>query len=118
MPILRGLSELIAFQLIGSVLSATIMTAVPGPILGLLLLLIMFCFRGEISPALDIAGSGLLRCMPLLLVPAAVGVMAWATVIEPLLWKLALILIASLFPAMIVCGVLMQFLVNRKEGQQ
>ncbi|QXI30931.1 CidA/LrgA family protein [Pseudomonas vanderleydeniana] len=116
MPILRGLTELIAFQLIGSLLSSWLGNVIPGPIAGLVLLLVYLCLQGEINTGLETAASGLLRCMPLLLVPAAVGVMAWFDVIAPLALKILLILCVSLFPAMIFAGVLMQYLINRKEN--
>jgi len=113
--VLKGLTELVIFQLLGSLLSATLRGAVPGPIAGLVLLLLWLCLRGELSDSIEQAAGALLRCMPLLLVPAAVGVMAWFAVLRPIGGALLLVLCASLVPAMLFSGWLMQVLVRRRQ---
>lgn len=115
MQVLRGLTELVIFQLLGSLVSGALLKAVPGPIVGLVLLLLYLCVRGELSPSIEQAAGWLLRCMPLLLVPAAVGVMAWLAVIRPVAGTLSLVLCLSLLPALIVTGVLMQWLARRGQ---
>ncbi|MGB9091840.1 MAG: CidA/LrgA family protein [Pseudomonas farsensis] len=115
MQVLRGLTELVIFQLVGALISSSILTAVPGPIIGLVVLLVFLCVRGELSPPVEQAAGWLLRCMPLLLVPAAVGVMAWYSVIQQMGWALLLVLGISLVPTLIVTGLLMQALVERNQ---
>ncbi|MDD2134558.1 CidA/LrgA family protein [Pseudomonas kurunegalensis] len=115
MQVLRGLTELVIFQLIGSLISSSVLKPVPGPIVGLVLLLVFLCVRGELSASVEQAAGWLLRCMPLLLVPAAVGVMAWYSVIQPMVWALLIVLCVSLVPTMIFTGLLMQVLVKRNQ---
>ncbi|NIE75937.1 CidA/LrgA family protein [Pantoea sp. Ap-967] len=115
MQVLRGLTELVIFQLMGSLISSSILKPVPGPIVGLVLLLVFLCVRGELSSSVEQAAGWLLRCMPLLLVPAAVGVMAWYSVIQPMGWALLVVLCVSLVPTMIFAGLLMQALVKRSQ---
>lgn len=76
--LLRGLTWLVLFQLLGTALNHVFIPVLPGPIIGLLLLLAFLVVRGEVSEPLSQAASGLLRYLPLLLVPPAVGVMVYA----------------------------------------
>ena len=73
--LLRGLTWLVLFQLFGTALNVLLLPMLPGPIIGMLLLFVFLLLRGEVGEPLTVAASGLLRYLPLLLVPAAVGVM-------------------------------------------
>ncbi|MNG37917.1 LrgA family protein [compost metagenome] len=53
--------------------------------------------------------------MPLLLVPAATGVMAYFQVIEKQLWPIVGTLVLSLLPSMYFSGWLMQRLIKRQQ---
>ncbi|WP_435609802.1 CidA/LrgA family protein [Pseudomonas knackmussii] len=118
MSLLWGIAWLVVFQILGSMVSAALVPFIPGPIVGLVLMLLMLVGKGRVAPALEEAAGSLLKLMPLLLVPAAVGVMAYFGVIEQELWRLVGTLVLSLLPSMIFAGWLMQFLVQRKERQQ
>ena len=114
MVLLNGVSWLIAFQIVGSLIGAGLGLVVPGPIIGLMLLLAYLMRTGDISAPLESAAGQLLRYMPLLLVPAAVGVMAHAQVIARQFWPLLATLVLSLLPALAFAGWLMQWLVRRQ----
>ncbi|WP_322980025.1 CidA/LrgA family protein [Pseudomonas sp. C11] len=118
MSLLWGIAWLVVFQILGTMVSAALVPFTPGPIVGLVLMLLMLAGRRKVAPALEEAAGSLLKLMPLLLVPAAVGVMAYFSVIEQELWRLIGTLVLSLLPSMIFAGWLMQFLVRRKERQQ
>jgi hypothetical protein len=77
--LLRGLTLLVLFQLLGTALNHLLLPVLPGPIIGLLLLLVFLIVRGEVGEPLNLAAGSLLRYLPLLLVPPAVGVMVYAT---------------------------------------
>ena len=74
--LLRGLSWLVAFQLAGTALNVLFFPVIPGPIIGLVLLLIYLMLRGRVEAPINEAATSLLRYLPLLLVPPAIGVMA------------------------------------------
>lgn len=76
--LLRGLTWLVLFQLIGTAINHLLLPVLPGPIIGLLLMLGFLVWRGEVGEPLSLAASSLLRYLPLLLVPPAVGVMVYA----------------------------------------
>ncbi|QYJ03828.1 CidA/LrgA family protein [Nocardioides panacisoli] len=75
---IRGLTGLIVFQLAGELVVQLTGLPVPGPVVGMLFLFVWLQWRdpGE-DTALVRAGSGLLRHLQLLFVPAGVGITAY-----------------------------------------
>ncbi|UVE18460.1 CidA/LrgA family protein [Pseudomonas sp. LS44] len=112
--LLRGLTWLVLFQLLGTLINVLILPILPGPIIGLVLLLAVLIFSGEVSEPLEVASRTLLRYLPLLLVPAAVGVMAYAQAIAADFWAVVLSLVLSLMLALVFVGWLMQKLIDRQ----
>ncbi|WP_134461822.1 CidA/LrgA family protein, partial [Pseudomonas aeruginosa] len=86
--LLRGLTWLVLFQLLGTGLNVLLLPMLPGPIIGLVLLFGYFLARGEVGKPVNEAAGSLLRYLPLLLVPAAVGVMAYAREIAADFWAI------------------------------
>ena len=110
--LLRGLTWLVLFQLLGTALNHLFVPVLPGPIIGLLLLLVFLLLRGQVGEPLSQAASSLLRYLPLLLVPPAVGVMVYAADIAADFWANAGALVLSLLISMAFVGVLMQRLLK------
>jgi len=81
-------------------------------------MLAFLVWRGEVGEPLSLAASSLLRYLPLLLVPPAVGVMVYAKDIAADFWAIVGALVLSLVIAMGFVGVLMQQMVKRKEKDQ
>ena len=71
---LRGLAWLLVFQSIGEVLSRGFALPLPGPVLGLMLLLVALRFAPVREPVAECA-SFLLSHLSLLFIPVGVGVM-------------------------------------------
>ncbi|PNG28299.1 CidA/LrgA family protein [Pseudomonas protegens] len=116
--LLRGLTWLVLFQLLGTALNHLLLPVLPGPIIGLLLLLVFLVVRGEVGEPLNLAASSLLRYLPLLLVPPAVGVMVYARDIAADFWAISGALVLSLVISMAFVGVLMLRLVKRQSRQE
>jgi putative effector of murein hydrolase LrgA (UPF0299 family) len=112
-----GLLLLLAFQMTGTALSHWLLPVLPGPILGMLLALAWL--------GLDVPGSGtlrqsageLLKYLPLLLVPPAVGVMVQWQRIGADFWAISAALVLSLLVAIPLTGWLMQWLIRRQLGR-
>ncbi|MEZ1317390.1 CidA/LrgA family protein [Pseudomonas fluorescens] len=111
--LLRGLTWLVLFQLLGTAINHLCLPVLPGPIIGLLLLLVYLICRGQVGEPLSLAASSLLRYLPLLLVPPAVGVMVYARDIAADFWAIVGALVLSLLLSMAFAGVLMQRMVKR-----
>ncbi|PKM33129.1 MAG: CidA/LrgA family protein [Gammaproteobacteria bacterium HGW-Gammaproteobacteria-12] len=107
--LLRGLSWLVLCQLLGTVINVLLLPMLPGPIIGMLLLFVFLMLRGEVGEPLSVASSSLLKYLPLILVPPAVGVMAYASDIAADL---------SLLVSLAFAGWLMQKLIERQQRRE
>jgi holin-like protein len=75
---LRGITALLGLQLVGEVVARGLQLPVPGPVIGMLLLLALLLRRGETPTWLEAPSRGLLSHLGLLFVPAGVGIIAHA----------------------------------------
>lgn len=116
--LLRGLSWLVLCQLLGTGLNALCVPMLPGPIIGLLLLFAFLLLRGEVGEPLQLAASSLLKYLPLLLVPPAVGVMAYAQAIAADFWAVVGALLLSLLLSVAFAGWLMDKLIERQQRRR
>ncbi|WP_040261575.1 CidA/LrgA family protein [Pseudomonas massiliensis] len=112
--LLRGLTWLIVFQLLGTALHELFLPLLPGPILGLLCLLGWLMYQGEVPDHVELAASSLLRYLPLLLVPPAVGVMVYASLLAEHFWALVGALGLSVMGSLGLTGWLMQRLIGSR----
>jgi holin-like protein len=116
--LLRGLSWLVLCQLLGTALNVLLIPILPGPIIGMLLLFGFLLLRGEVGEPLREASGSLLKYLPLLLVPPAVGVMAYATDIFADFWAIVGALLLSLMISIVFAGWLMQKLIDRQQRRK
>lgn len=112
---LQGLTWVIGFQLLGTAISALVVPVLPGPILGLVLLFIFLLIKGHLGEHIQLASSTLLRFLPLMLIPPAIGIMAYTQEILEHFWAIVGTLVLSSVLSLVFTGWLMQFWVNRQE---
>ncbi|CAM5309471.1 hypothetical protein SSTU70S_06313 [Stutzerimonas stutzeri] len=70
---MQGLTWLVLLQLLGHVLNLVLLPALPGPILGMLLLFVLLLARRGIPESLEKTAALLLQYLPLLLIVPAAG---------------------------------------------
>jgi len=116
--LLRGLTWLVLFQLLGTVVNVLVLPVLPGPIIGMVLLFLALLLRGSASDSIQLAASSLLRYLPLLLVPPAVGVMVYTEAILEDFWAIVGTLVISLLLSLVLTGRLMQALIRRQQRQR
>lgn len=78
---LRSLTILIVCQFVGEVIVRVTGLPLPGPVLGLVLLLALLMLRGGPDEEMKSTSSGLLRHLLLLFVPAGAGVVTQLNVL-------------------------------------
>ena len=114
-PLLAGLTWLLVFQSAGEALALATGAPVPGPVVGLALLLVALRLRDGRDTAADaplgVAADGLAKHLSLLFVPAGVGVMLHAARLVDEGAALAVALVAT--------GLTFQWLLRRaaRDGQ-
>ncbi len=108
MNLLAGFALLLLCQLLGEALVRLSGLPVPGPVLGMALLLIWLLTRGQVSASLRGASEGLLRYLPLLFVPAGVGLINHALLLRQDFWVILVTLVVSTLLTLVVTLVTLQ----------
>jgi putative effector of murein hydrolase LrgA (UPF0299 family) len=93
--VLKTLTILLIYQLAGETAAVALGLPVPGPVLGMLMLLATMVVRGNAPAYLREGAQGLLTHLSLLFVPAGVGVVAHIARIEAEFWPIVISLIGS-----------------------
>jgi holin-like protein len=75
---ISGLVQILLFQGLGELVAHFLLPLIPGPVIGLVLLIAFLALRKNVDASLDEVATGFSRHLGLLFVPAAVGVvMFW-----------------------------------------
>ena len=102
--LLVGLAVLVAAYALGEGIARTTHLPLPGNVIGMLLLLALLGARVVPRSSLEPAADLLLRHLPLLFVPAAVGVVRYVGLIRAELWTVATITVLTTALVLIVTG--------------
>lgn len=114
---LGGLTTLLLFQCAGEVLVRALKLPFPGPVLGMLLLLIAMLARGRQPPAgLREAAHGILRHLSLLFLPAGVGVMLYYRSLTAAPVSMLVVLIVSTVATIAATALTIQWISRRTGG--
>ena len=107
---IKGLVQLFIFQALGELLSKFQFPFMPGPVLGLVLLLAYLTVRGHLPDSIDLVGSGILQHLGLLFIPASVGVVLYLPILQTHAWAIAATLVVSVLATITVTAGLLKFL--------
>lgn len=107
---LQGIALLVATQLLGEALAVVTGLPVPGPVLGMGLLLAALVARRGRMPEVRRAAGALLGLVPLLLVPISVGVMDQVQALRADAWPLAAALLLSTAAGMAATALVVRWL--------
>lgn len=118
MSLIIGMSILLGCQFLGEVISRALSLPVPGPVLGMLILLIGLMIRGSVPVSLRTMGEGLLKYLTLLFVPAGVGLIQHFGLISREIWILAITLIVSTSATLLVTSQTLQRIARRSSGSR
>ncbi len=69
-----GLVQIFIWQGIGELVSKFLFPSMPGPVIGLILLVIFLSIKGDVNPSLGMVADAFRQHLALLFVPASVGV--------------------------------------------
>ncbi len=112
---LKGIITLLAFQFIGECIAKLFDLLVPGPVIGMVLLLIFLIIRKNSFESLDNAVAIHLRYLPMLFIPAAMGIITQVDIISKQFWAISISLVFGTIIALGFCAKLMDYLTIRKE---
>ena len=106
---IRGLIILLGFQGAGEIVSRLFSLPVPGPVIGLVLLLAFLIRRGKVDIPINIVASALVKNLGVLFVPAAVGVVMFLPQLKANFWAISIALIVSVVATIAVSAAILRF---------
>ena len=112
------LAIMLAISLLGELLNALIPLPIPGSIYGLVLMLIGLCIGLIPLEKVQTTGRFLIDIMPVMFIPAAVGLIDSWSAVRPMLVPALVIMVVSTFVVMGVTGLATQALMRRSNQEK
>lgn len=116
MKYLRQFGIIMCITLVGELLNFVLPLPVPASIYGLLLMLVLFMTGILKAEHVKETGMFLVEIMPIMFIPAGVGLLESWGVLKPMLLKVAIITVLSTVIVMVVSGRVTQYIAERKGG--
>jgi len=116
MQTLTGLAWLLGLQAAGELLARALRLPFPGPVVGMLLLLVALN-AGVVRAAVAACADFLLAHLSLLFVPVAVGVMSYLPLLGVFGGRLALVLVLSTWIGLAVTALLVRHLMGKDDAE-
>jgi holin-like protein len=114
--LIAALATLLVFQLLGEALVRTLGLPVPGPVLGLALLLPLLAWRPAVLTMVRPTAQTLLQHLSLLFVPAGVGVMLHLNRIGQEALAIGVALVVSTWVGLVVAALTLQWLMRLTQA--
>ena len=114
---LRGLGWLLVLQSMGELLSRGLSLPLPGPVVGMMLLLVALRWAVVREPV-SACADYLLSHLSLLFVPVGVGVMTHLSIVSEYGGRMLLVLVVSTLIGLAVTALLLNYLWSQDEPQQ
>ncbi|WP_408070744.1 CidA/LrgA family protein [Butyrivibrio sp. JL13D10] len=115
MNYLKQFLIILAVSLLGEICKACIPLPIPASIYGMVFMFV-FLLTGiiKLSQVKD-AGKFLIEIMPVMFIPAGVGLMASWNVLQTVLLPVSVITVITIFTVMASTGLISQAVINRKK---
>ena len=110
---LKGIIVLLVFQFLGECISKFFTLLVPGHVIGMVLLLVFLIIKKGRFHSLDNAVALHLRYLPLLFIPAAMGIITQIDIITKEFWAIFIALFFGTLIALIFAAKFMDFLTSK-----
>jgi putative effector of murein hydrolase LrgA (UPF0299 family) len=107
---IQGLVQLFLCQALGELVSKFALPFMPGPVVGLVLLLVFLSLRGLVPEHIDLVGSSILQHLGLLFIPASVGVVLYLPLLQAHAWAISAALVVSVLCTVAVTAGLLKVL--------
>ena len=115
---LKGIIVLLVFQFLGECIARLFELLVPGPVIGMVLLLIFLMIKKGSFESLDNAVSIHLKYLPLLFIPAAMGIITQVDIISKEFWAITISLLFGTIVALAFTAKLIDYLTIKQKGKE
>lgn len=110
-----GLVRILLFQGIGEILAKFLLPLVPGPVIGLVLLLAFLAWRGGVPEGVELVSAAFMRYLGVLFVPAAVGVVLFWPHLQEQALAISVALVVSVVATIAVSALVAKLLSGGKS---
>lgn len=114
---IAGLVQILLFQSIGELVSKFLLPSLPGPVIGLVLLVIWLILKKDINAELAMVADTFSQYLGLLFVPAAVGVVLFLPELKANALAILSALIGSVILTIGTSAFVVRFLSQRKTHE-
>ncbi|MDP3622281.1 MAG: CidA/LrgA family protein [Polynucleobacter sp.] len=115
---IAGLVQILLFQGLGELISKFVLTGLPGPVIGLVLLLAWLMLRGNLNPSLALVADGFSQYLGLLFVPAAVGVVLFLPQLKEHAGALIAALVISVVLTIASSAIILKILSGNRKADE
>ncbi len=103
-----GLVQIFLWQALGELVSKFLLPNLPGPVIGLMLLVAYLAIKGEVNPSLGMVADSFRQHLGLLFVPASVGVVIFLPELKENALAITTALVVSVILAIAVTGIVLK----------
>ncbi len=114
---ISGLVQILLFQSLGELVSKFLLPTLPGPVIGLVLLVVWLVLRKGINAELEMVADGFSQYLGLLFVPAAVGVVLFLPQLQANALAIMSALVGSVILTIGSSALVLRFL-SRKDAHE
>lgn len=120
MKYLRQFLVILGISFVGELLKALLPLPIPASIYGMVILFIGLLTGWIPLDAVRDAGKFLIEIMPVMFIPAGVGLMASWGILKPMLLPVSIIVVVTLITVMVATGWSSQWMIRRekKKGKE
>ena len=117
MKYIKQFAIILVISFIGKALNRLVPLPIPGSIYGLALLFLCLQFKVIALKDVHETSSFLVEIMPLLFIPAAVGMMSTWHILKPVLLPFSTIIVISTLCVMVVTGRVTQWIIKKQHKE-
>ncbi len=114
---ISGLVQILLFQSLGELVSKFALPTLPGPVIGLVMLIVWLVLRKGINAELAMVADGFSQYLGLLFVPAAVGVVLFFPQLQENALAIISALVGSVILTIATTAVVARFLSPKSDGE-
>ena len=117
MKYLKQFLIILAISLVGEILKAVLPLPIPASIYGMVIMFILLLTKVLKLDQVRETGKFLIEIMPVMFIPAGVGLMSSWNVLEPVLLPVSIITVITIFTVMGTTGLISQFIIRRSRKE-
>ena len=118
MKYVKEIVIIFGITMVGELLNMFIPLPVPAGVYGLFILLGGLCTKAISLSDVEVTGNLLLDLMPVMFIPAGVGLMSSFSVLRPVLVPVCVITLVTVVTVMVVTGRCSQWIIRREKRKE